>query len=132
MDKLFKHQVRLVSGFLPTKYSSWGHTWYPLLFHILFKEDPTLSETPTLQVQEPGEQERSRTQFDISQGHETGFRKLSLKVILRGRCKVMGTEEASVPLPPPSPLMDTTYIASNVPNFITTLSERDPERIKVI
>lgn len=59
-----------------SKYSCWGRTWYPLLFHSLLKEDPTLWETSTLKVQEPGEQERSRTQFYISQGHDAGFRKL--------------------------------------------------------
>lgn len=77
-------------------------------------------------------QKRSKTPFGICQGHMAGFRNLRQKMILRARCKLTGSKEASAPLPPPTPPVDTAYISSNVPQLISNLLEGDPERINYI
>ena len=41
----------------------------------------------------------------------------------------MGSKQASAPPPPPTPLVDTAYISSNVPQLTSNLLEGDPERI---
>lgn len=70
------------------------------------------------------EQERSKTQFGVWQGHTAGFRNLRQKMILGARCKLVGSKEASAPLPPPTPPVDTAHISSNAPVDPQPVGER--------